>query len=326
MKPNSTVDFRIFFVIITVLVAPALITLSTIDVSQNKIIPSENSSPLGYTWSLSLFIVPILAIIAWLHFQHKKIIIQRAFWISLLFLVPLGFILDLFFGLSFFTFNNHGAVLGIYVPGLDIAQMKWLPSLPIEEFIFYISGFIAVLSIYLWCDEYWLAAYNIPDYYQQSKSIDKLVLFHPQSIVIGILLVIAATLYKNLAPVPDQGGFPGYFAFLTAASFIPSAAFFKSTQRFINWRAFSSTFFFILLISLIWEATLAAPYQWWGYNKQQMIGIAVDAWVGLPVEAILVWMAVTFTTVIIYETIKIYLHMNVGLKQALFGNAKSFNQ
>ncbi|WP_051906513.1 hypothetical protein [Methylomarinum vadi] len=319
MKPNSSIDFKIFFVFIAVLAVPALITLSTIDVSQNKIVPVENSSPLGYTWSLSLFIVPILAIVAWLHLRHKKIIIQKAFWISLLFLIPLGFILDLFFGLSFFTFKNQGAVLGIYLPGLDIAQWKWLPELPIEEFVFYVTGFIAVLSIYLWCDEYWLAAYNIPDYYQESKSVDKLVLFHPQSIVIGILLVIAATLYKNLVPGPDQGGFPGYFAFLVAASFIPSAAFFRSTQRFINWRAFSSTFFFVLLISLIWEATLAAPYQWWGYNDRQMIGITVDAWVGLPVEAVLVWMAVTFTTVIGYETIKIILHKDTALKHALFG-------
>lgn len=319
MKPNSNIDFKIFFVFISVLVIPALITLSTIEVSQSKIVPVENSSPLGYTWSLSLFIVPILAIIAWLHLQHRKIIIQKTFWVSLLFLIPLGFILDLFFGLSFFTFHNHGAVLGIYLPGLDITQMKWIPELPIEEFVFYVTGFIAVLSIYLWCDEYWLAAYNVPDYHEESKLIDKLVLFHPQSIVIGVVLVVAATLYKNLVPGPDQGGFPGYFAFLVAASFIPSSAFFKSTERFINWRAFSSTFFFVLLISLLWEATLAAPYQWWGYNGRQMIGITVDAWVNLPVEAILVWMAVSFTTVIIYETIKIYLHMDVGLKQALFG-------
>lgn len=322
MKPNSTVDFKIFFVFIMVLAIPALLTLSSIEVSQSKIAPVEGSSPLGYTRSLSLFIVPILAIIAWLHLRHKKIIIQKAFWLSLLFLIPLGFILDIFFGLSFFTFSNHGAVLGIYIPGLDIGRMKWLPELPIEEFIFYITGFIAVLSIYLWCDEYWLAEYNIPDYYGESQTVDKLVLFHPQSIVIGVLLIIAATLYKNLVPGPDQGGFPGYFAFLVAASFIPSAAFFQSVQRFINWRAFSSTFFFILLISLLWEATLAAPYQWWGYNDRQMIGIAVDAWVDLPIEAVLVWMAVTFTTVIFYETIKIYLHMNVGVKQALFGQDK----
>ncbi len=34
-------------------------------------------------------------------------------------------------------------------------------EIPIEEFIFYITGFMAVLLIYIWCDEYWLEAYNI---------------------------------------------------------------------------------------------------------------------------------------------------------------------
>lgn len=321
MKLTPQTDFKIFFLIIATLVIPSFITLLSINLPQTHINPVLNSSPLGYTWSLSLFIIPIIAILLWLFLNHKKELIQKSFWISLIVLIPLGFILDLFFGLSFFTFINHGAVLGIYLPGLDISQMKWLLELPVEEFIFYLSGFVAVLLIYIWCDEYWLAAYNVDNYLEEykNKQIEKLVLFHPQSIIIGILLIIAATLYKNLVPNPYQGGFPGYFAFLVLASFIPSAVFFKSTVHFINWRAFSSTFFFVLLMSLMWEATLASPYQWWGYNYQQMIGITIGAWVKLPVEAVLVWMAVTFTTVIIYETIKIWLHTGHSLKKVLFG-------
>ena len=319
MKRTPHTDFKVFFLIIAVLVIPSSITLLSINYAQTTIHPVINSSPLGYTWSLSLFIIPIIAILSWLYLHQDKQLIRKSFWISLAILIPLGFILDLFFGLSFFTFTNHGAVLGIYLPGLDISQMKWLFELPIEEFIFYLAGFIAVLLIYIWCDEYWLSAYNVPDYCEECKHIEKLVLFHPQSIIIGLILIIAATLYKNLVPNPYQGGFPGYFAFLVIASFIPSAAFFKATVQFINWRAFSSTFFFILLISLMWEATLASPYQWWNYNYSQMTGITIGAWVKLPIEAVLVWMAVTFTTVIIYETIKIWLHTGHSFKRAMFG-------
>ncbi len=323
MKLTPQTDFKIFFLIIAVLVIPVSITLLTINTAQTSIKPVLNSSPLGYTWSLSLFLIPIISILIWLYLNKDKDVIRKSFWISLAVLIPLGFLLDIFFGLSFFNFNNHGAVLGIYLPGLDISQMKWECLLPIEEFIFYLSGFIAVLLIYIWCDEYWLAAYNVPDYRQESKQLDKLVIFHPQSIIIGILLIIAATLYKNFVPNPYQAGFPGYFAFLVIASFIPSAAFFKTTVNFINWRAFSSTFFFVLLISLTWEATLASPYQWWNYNYEKMIGITIGAWVNLPIEAVLVWMAVTFTTVIIYETIKIWLHSGHNLSKALTGKDRA---
>lgn len=319
MKLTPVKDFKVFFIIIAVLVTPVCITLLTINTSQSVIQPVKNSSPLGYTWSLSLFIIPIIAILIWLYLNKEKVIIRKSFWISLAVLIPLGFILDIFFGLSFFNFKNEGAVLGIYVPGLDINQMQWLSKLPIEEFIFYLSGFIAVLLMYIWCDEYWLAAYNVPDYEKQSKQLEKLVLIHPQSLIIGALLIIAATLYKNWVSNPYEEGFPGYFAFLVVASFIPSAAFFKTTVHFINWRAFSSTFFFVLLISITWEATLASPYQWWNYNYEQMIGITIGAWVKLPIEAVLVWMAVTFTTVIIYETIKIWLHSGQHFKKAMLG-------
>ncbi|MGA7339337.1 MAG: hypothetical protein WBX18_01980, partial [Terracidiphilus sp.] len=76
---------------------------------------------------------------------------------------------------------------------------------------------------------------------------------------------------------------------------------------FINWRALSLTLFMILLISLFWEATLAVPYGWWGYEPQQMLGLFIGAWAGLPLEAVLVWISVTYTTTIVYEVLKVRL-------------------
>lgn len=319
MKFSSAKDVKIFFMMIAVLALPATLTLLTIEKAQNVITPVTGISPLGYTWSLLLFIIPALAIIAWLYINHDEKFIRKSFWLALMVLIPLGFILDIFFGLSFFTFVNHEATLQIYLPGFDFKQMTWQLALPIEEFVFYLTGFITVLLSYIWCSEYWLAAYSEPDYFAESKKVEKIVLFHPQSLIIGLVLILCGIVYKNFFPHPYQHGFPGYFTFLVVASFIPSAAFFRTTYRFINWRAFSSTFFFILLISLLWEATLASPYQWWGYNYEQMLGIIIGAWTSLPIEAVLVWMAVTFTTVIIYEAIKIWLYSEKPIKKAFLG-------
>lgn len=80
---------------------------------------------------------------------------------------------------------------------------------------------------------------------------------------------------------------------------------FRSTRAYVNWRAVSFAVLWVVLTSLIWEATLAIPYGWWGYKEWHMLGLFIDAWTGLPLEAALVWLAATFTTVTIYEMFKI---------------------
>src|SRR5512133_722452 len=90
----------------------------------------------------------------------------------------------------------------------------------------------------------------------------------------------------------------------------------------INWRAFSFTFFLLLLISLLWEATLALPYGWWEYWPSTMMGLHIRAWSGLPIEAVFVWFAVTFTTVITYEVIKIWKALGTRALEAFFGIKK----
>jgi hypothetical protein len=152
--------------------------------------------------------------------------------------------------------------------------------------------------------------------------VDRIVVFQPKALLLGAILIIVAIIYKYLFSHPNDKGFPGYFTFLVLSNILPSAAFFKTTFRFINWRAFAATFFFMLLVSLLWEATLAAPYQWWGYNYNQMLGITVGAWYKLPLEAVIVWLMVTFTTVIIYEVIKIWLNSKKKMKQAFLGIAE----
>ena len=109
--------------------------------------------------------------------------------------------------------------------------------------------------------------------------------------------------YKKFGPHPWHEGFPGYFLFLTSVAITPSILFFPVANPYINWRAFSLAFLFMLLVSLFWEATIAVPYQWWGFQPRQMLGILINGFSSLPVEEPILWLGVTWATVIVYETI-----------------------
>jgi hypothetical protein len=130
--------------------------------------------------------------------------------------------------------------------------------------------------------------------------------FHAPSLLIGLALAAAGMGYKRFFS-GTPGVVPGYFLFLVAASLVPSMLLFPTALPFVNWRALSFTYFLLQLVSLLWEATLAAPYQWWGYRSEQMLGLTIGAWADLPIEAVVVWMASVYTTVITYEVVKVVL-------------------
>jgi hypothetical protein len=133
--------------------------------------------------------------------------------------------------------------------------------------------------------------------------------FHPASAWFGIIVFLLGLLYKKFGPQSDHEGFPGYFLFLTLVALTPSILFFPVASPFINWRAFSLGFLFILLVSLFWEATIAVPYQWWGFQPRRMLGVFINGFSGLPLEEPLLWMGITWATVIIYEMISTVLFM-----------------
>jgi hypothetical protein len=166
-----------------------------------------------------------------------------------------------------------------------------------------------------------MAAYSVPDYKAAAERIPRIVHFHFASVVLGMALIAAAIVYRKFLSGASDG-FPWYFVYLVCASLIPSAGFFYTAQQFINWHAFSFTFFLLLLISLLWEVTLALPYGWWKYQPRALMGLHIGAWSGLPIEAVCVWLAVTFTTVIIYEVIKIWKALGTRALEAFFGIRK----
>jgi hypothetical protein len=106
---------------------------------------------------------------------------------------------------------------------------------------------------------------------------------------------------------------------------LPAVTFFPVVRRFINWRALSLSLFFMLLVSLLWEATLAVPYNWWSFQHRQMIGLFIGAWSGLPIEEVCVWIAVTYATAIVFEVVKIFLASERPVRDALFGKSHQTN-
>jgi hypothetical protein len=235
---ESRQPFQVVLAIAALLIIAGTLTLCTVAHPVVLQPSSDNPTPLGYTWSLLLFIIPIAALAWWFASRPDLKFPRAAFWRTIAVLAPVGFLLDLLFGNAFFVFPNKLATLGIDIPARG-------GRIPIEEFVFYLAGFMLVLLSYIWCDEYWMAAYNVPDYEAATKGMPRIVRFHSASVILGLVLIAGAVGYRKLfsgAPA----GFPWYFTYLTCASLIPSAGFFKTAQSFINWRAFSFTFFLLL--------------------------------------------------------------------------------
>jgi hypothetical protein len=295
---------------LAMIVIPAIFALRSVAVPGTLEV-GPNPSPHGYTWSLLLFVVPILTVAGWFLPSEGLEIPRRSFVWTIGILGPLGCALDFFFAQRFFCFPDHHATLGILAPAMG-------HPVPVEEYIFYFTGFVTILLVYVWLSEYWLTAYTVEDYAAEAQALPRLLQFHSTSLILGLGMIAAAVLYKKeFSSVSD--GLPGYFIVLVVGGLIPSVSSFPATSRFINWRALSLTVFLILLISLLWEATLALPYGWWNYQHAAMMGIFIGAWYGLPIEAVFVWLAVTYATVVVFEAVKIWQASGRSAKEALLG-------
>jgi hypothetical protein len=309
-SPSTAATAGVVLGMLAMMIIPAAIALHSVKRPATlQVMP--DASPHGYTWSLLLFIVPIIVIAVWFLPSAGLEIPQRAFWRTVGLLVPIGCLLDAVFAQWFFYFPNPRTTLGVLAPALG----RWVP---IEEYVFYFTGFVMILLLYIWLSDFWLAAYTLQDYRGEARALPKLLKFHPTSLMVGIFLAAVAIIYKKwFSQVPD--GFPGYAFVLILGGLVPSVSFYPATRRFINWRALSLTMFLILLISMLWEATLALPYGWWNYQHHAMVGVFIGAWSDLPIEAVLVWLAVTYGTIVLFEAVKIWQASERKAKQAFLG-------
>ena len=182
---ESRQPFQVVLAIAALLIIAGTLTLRTVAHPAFLQPSSDNPTPLGYTWSLLLFIIPIAALAWWFASRPDLKFPRAAFWRTIAVLAPVGFLLDLLFGNAFFVFPNQPATLGIDIPARG-------GSIPIEEFVFYLTGFMLVLLSYVWCDEYWMAAYNVPDYEAATKGMPRIVRFHSASVILGLVLIAGA--------------------------------------------------------------------------------------------------------------------------------------
>lgn len=301
--------------LVAVLGLASTVAIAPIRLSQSPVDLSQNPSPLGYTISLVLFVFPCAVLGAWLYRSPRTPEQRRAFVLTLVLLIPLGFLLDIFFGRTFLRFPNANANLGWMLPGYDLSSgwaglwgPGWKRVLPIEEFAFYALGFAAMLLTYVWADEILFHANKVDDQQRTPRVFRGWKQTLSFWIVVGTILFALAWMIRRQVPSQSGRAFPGYFLFLLSASIIPSLFCSRVAFQFINWRALTTSWLFILTISQFWEASLGIPYGWWAYEPDQMMGIFLKPHCDLPIEAVLVWTLGSWTTVICYETVLTALH------------------
>src|SRR6266481_5990532 len=114
---ESAKPFYAVFAIAAVLVVPAAIALRTVVHPAILQATSDNPTPLGYTWSLVLFIVPIAALGWWFACRPDLQFPRKAFWRTIAVLTPVGFLLDLLFGNAFlFSETRQQPSVARYLP------------------------------------------------------------------------------------------------------------------------------------------------------------------------------------------------------------------
>ncbi len=183
-NPRSR-GFGLVAAMVAMFAVPMAVTLHTVRVSAVVNVTEEpNPSPYGYTVSLLLFLVPIVVIAFWFVPLEGVKISKKAFWWTIGLLFPLGASLDFFLRIYFDLSESKGDAWG-ESPALG-------GGVPVEEYLFYLLGFIAVLLMYIWLDEYWLSAYTVPAESAERVNFRRLLEFHPQSAVLGVVLIGAA--------------------------------------------------------------------------------------------------------------------------------------
>src|SRR5947199_8605583 len=99
-------SFYVVFAIAASLIVPGAIALRTIVHPAILQATSDNPTPLGYTWSLALFIIPIGFLAWWFGCRPDLKFPRKAFYSTIAVLAPLGFVLDILICHSSFTFIN----------------------------------------------------------------------------------------------------------------------------------------------------------------------------------------------------------------------------
>jgi hypothetical protein len=164
-------NVRAVCAILLVLVIPAALTLYTVQVPMPRSDVARNPTPFGYTVSLLIYLVPVLALHRWFSRTFgdrgglrrlagragtrsqtqaalRALDFRRsAFRMTLVTLIPIGYVLDIVLGHALLKFTNLNATFfgeRFLVYSVDFSTAGFSRHIPIEEFVFYTFGFIAI--------------------------------------------------------------------------------------------------------------------------------------------------------------------------------------
>jgi hypothetical protein len=296
-------------------------------------------STFGYTYSLVLLFLPLTFLIFWF-FRHRDVKHLRQLMREMLRIVlfsALGWsLLDVFFANALFTFPDERAhVRQTVIPGYlwkgecrsiwtlwNFPACYFPRSIPLEEVLFYLGGAALLTMMYMWASEDFYSAYTLPrrQYEERAKKTGPLVLWNKYLILIGVAVAVAGTIVKKWGWWhPYHEGLPYYLFAELVIVFVPLSALYTRVHKFTNPRAFIFVISVQILVSVIWEATLALPFGWWAYQQSTMVGIFVSAWSHLAIEACGLWLSVGWASMFVYETTKIKVVTGRTWRQVLFG-------
>jgi hypothetical protein len=182
-----------------------------------------------------------------------------------------------------------------------------------------------VVLLYMWSSEEWFDKYSTSegDYKGQSRAVKRAIQPHALLLTLGVVLLVACWVYKKTVPDPEmRPGFPWYATFLILVVVIPNGLLYRAVGRLVNERALLFTMTVAVLVSLLWEVTLARPNLWWDYQYEKTIGMRIYPWNNLPMEAAVLWIAAGWGNITLYEVFRVYFHSERRLPQLMTGRER----
>lgn len=244
-------------------------------------LPAVSATGLGYTWSLLAFAVPSLVLARSLSRRGVLARVQRPLLLAAGLLVPMGVVLNLLFADDFFVYPSTRAVVGWAVPAFDLGRIDWAHPIPLEEFGFYGLGFVAMLLGYAWADD------ALPSNALRRRG--------PAGWLEGLLVPLGlVAVGLSIA----EAGAPSYWIYLTVVPLPVTLVLWPLVRARLNLRALLLVMAVLVPASFVWEAVLAVPRGWWGYQAASMLGVRLF---GLPLEAVVVWLLAPVTTAVVFE-------------------------
>ena len=319
--PRAERHLRMIVVMVAVLTAATVVSVWPIEGPPHPRYAEPGWSPYGYTASLALFVFPLVALLGWYWgYRRRRPLDIKALGFTLLAVSPLWCVVDLLLANRFFRFPNPNAHWNPMFWGYEFG-VGWTRSIPYEEFAFYLGAVVVMVFLYLWANEVWYARYGHDEttYRQRAKKTPPLVEVSPGWSGFAGVVLVAGLIVKRYSAEP--AGLPEYFLFLWALAALPTVLLVRRLAPFVNDRALLFTVMATLLVSLLWEVTLALPNGWWDYHHTHMLGVFIEPWSRLPLEATTLWPVSAWSNVLLFELFRVRFYSGRPFRELLFGPA-----